>query len=104
MNPIPPISSVPLEGLGTPLQGLAVEAVGFLAIVVITAFAALLWMIRRASEARERLRCPRRHRMALVTFRVASDGTRTDVVRCSLLRGGRETFCDKICMHGAAPA
>jgi hypothetical protein len=104
MNLIPPISSAPIEGLGTPPEGLAVEAVGFLAIVVIVAFAALLWMIRRGSEARERLRCPRRHKVAVVTFRLAGDGTRTDVMRCSLLRRGREKFCDKICMHGAAAA
>jgi hypothetical protein len=104
MNPIPPISSVPIEGLGAPLQGVVLEAVGFLVIVVIVAFAALLLAIRHGSVVRERLRCPQRRKRATVTFRIAGDGTRTDVMRCSLVRGGRESFCGKICLHGAAPA
>jgi len=104
MNPIPPISTIPIEGLGTPLQGLPLEVLGFLSIAVIAACAAVLWMVRHADQVRERLRCPLRLRRATVTFRVAEDGTRTDVVRCSLLRGRREMLCDKVCLRKAAVA
>lgn len=104
MNPIPPVFIIPIEGVGMQLRGVPVEVLGLFAIVGIVAYAAFLWMERHGDEVREGLRCPLHLKRATVTFRVARDGTRTDVVRCSLLRGRRERFCDKVCLRKAAVA
>ena len=57
-------------------------------------------MGRRREHAR--LECPVELRPARVTFGVAGDGSRVDVVKCSLFRG-RPITCSKACV-GIGPA
>lgn len=81
-------------------------------IAVILVFVALatVWVgfalaARRERRGREhrvhvRLRCPVKLRMARVVFRLAPDGTRTDVLGCSLASGRLRT-CGKACLPPA---
>jgi hypothetical protein len=52
-------------------------------------------------HARERLRCPTRHRMAYLTLLRGYDGALVDVVRCSLIGRGKPFTCDKRCLRSA---
>ncbi len=63
----------------------------------------VLWAAKHAYEERRRLRCPASRRMATVRFRIAPDGTRTDVLRCSLLKNETpRAGCRKACLAMAA--
>ena len=75
-----------------PLRLVMLLAIAF----IIGMFAALLWGM--SDQIRERVRCPVMFRMARVTFRLAEDGTKSEVVRCSLLRGRRTIICGKVCV------
>jgi hypothetical protein len=63
----------------------------------------VLWAAKHAYEERRRLRCPASLRMATVLFRIAPDATRTDVLRCSLVKNGIPPGgCAKACLRLAA--
>jgi hypothetical protein len=66
-------------------------------ILVIVGF--ILWAARHAYEERRRVRCPVRHRMARILFRLAPDGVRTDVIRCSLLGEAPASTCGGRCLR-----
>jgi hypothetical protein len=51
-----------------------------------------------ALHGRERLRCPRGHRMAYLTLLRGHDGAIVDVVSCSLMRG-KPFVCGKRCVR-----
>ncbi len=96
MNPIPIGPGVDLTGS---LQLLALLAL----LVVFGGYVLIFWAMGRGSQERVRLRCPVRLRTARVTFELASDGSRADVVGCSIFRGRPAITCGKACL-GAAPA
>jgi hypothetical protein len=77
-----------------PLELVMVATIAALLVV----FGALLWRALR-SVARERARviCPVRLRPAKVGFALAPDGTRADVLRCSVF-GRRPITCGKACL------
>ena len=97
MIPIPHdggIPSVPLFVNGY-LDLLMVLSLVALAVV----FVAMLWAARRP----ERVFCPVRLRRVRVSFRLAPNGARSDVVRCAVF-GRRPITCGKPCvqlMNGA---
>lgn len=95
MNPIPqapiPTGTLFLNGY---LELLAVASI--LVIVGMT-----LWVVRSAIRERVRLMCPVRLRRVRVLFRLAPDGKRADVLRCSVF-GRRPITCGKVCLHHTA--
>ena len=97
MNPIPHGGTLP----NTPLVvNTAPELLQLLAIVsMFVIFGMLLWTsLYAATRERVRLVCPTRLGFARVLFRLAPNGTRRDVIHCSLL--GRGPFsCGKVCLH-----
>ena len=102
MNPLPigPIVDAPA---GLVPDG-HLRLLMLLTIVAVLALSAVfLWAMRRTMRARERLRCPARLSMARVVFSLAPDGSRMDVLKCSLLRGRPVITCGKACL-GAAKA
>jgi hypothetical protein len=104
MAPIP----VPHDG-GIP--SVPMFANGYYELVVLITAAALLtafgmmvmmlWALRNVTRRRERISCPVRLRPARVMFRVAPDGKRTDVLRCSVF-GRRPITCGKACLRPVA--
>jgi len=68
---------------------------------VLVAYAILFSSTRSVRRRRERLFCPVRLRMARVLFRLAPDGSRADVIRCSVF-GRRPITCGKSCMNAPA--
>jgi hypothetical protein len=96
MNPISIGPGVDMTGS---LQFLALVAL----LVVFSGYALIFRAMRHASREQVRLRCPARLRTARVVFELAPDGSRTDVVRCSIFRGRPAITCGKVCL-GATPA
>ena len=102
MNPIPhagvvdPTSAVAFDGYLRIAMLLAILA-------LLIGYAVLVGAIRNAFRRRERLFCPVRLRTARVDFQLSADGTRTDVLRCSIF-GRRPVTCGKVCMAAAAGA
>jgi hypothetical protein len=77
--------------LGTLLLGFAVFAAAFLG-----------WLLVRMTQERitfDTVLCPSRNRVAQVTFRRTWDGTRLDVVHCSLLGRGGPVTCRRQCLR-----
>jgi hypothetical protein len=98
MNPIPHPAMV------DPTAAVAFD--GYLRIAILAllvGYATLVGAIRSAFRRRERLFCPARLRTARVDFQLAGDGSRTDVLRCSIF-GRRPITCGKVCMPAAARA
>ena len=91
------ISDLPLAatGLGT---------MGWLALVLLLGtFALLLYAIRQRGCRRAELTCPADARRATVVFRIAADGSASDVGACSHF-GRRAVDCVKSCLALAARA
>jgi hypothetical protein len=65
---------------------------------LVLVFAVMLWAARSAGRRRELLLCPVRLRRAGVLFRLAPNGARTDVIRCSVF-GRRPITCGKACIQ-----
>ena len=61
-------------------------------------FGMMLWALRRVTRERKRLLCPVRLRSVRVLFRLAPDGARTEVLRCSVF-GRRPITCGQVCLH-----
>jgi hypothetical protein len=94
MFPLPPgglpYASVPIDG--------SVRLLGAVVLVALfAAYAMLLWAIRIGRT--RTVRCPVDGRTARVLFRVAGDGTRVDVDRCSLQ--SIPITCSKRCLATA---
>lgn len=101
MNAIP--FTTPIDGPGMVPDGSQAQLIGLaLLVLLFIGFAVMLWMAGHADQKRARLHCPVHLQQARVTFRVAPDGTRTDVVRCSLFRGRPAITCGKPCLRQAA--
>jgi hypothetical protein len=101
MNPIPPTASVPT----TPfiVDGTFELMLIFTVIAIFGFFGLMLWTACTAGVERTRLLCPKHMRLARVVFRLAPDGRRTDVIRCSE-RGRRRIDCGKACLPQAGAA
>jgi hypothetical protein len=97
MNPMPPIAKAPLWATGYEQPAVLLPA-----FLILLLFAVLLWSAGRPLRERARLRCPARLRAARVSFAVAPDGKRLDVVHCSVF-GRRPITCGKVCLHVAQP-
>ena len=98
MNPIPqaPLPTPPLFVNGY------LELIMLLSIVsLLVIFGMLFWSIRDVTRERLSLFCPVRLRRVRVLFRLAPDGKRTDIVRCSVF-GRRPVTCGKVCLHQPA--
>jgi hypothetical protein len=95
MNPIP---ATPLF-LNGYLDLIAVLAAASLAIL----FGMLLWNVRAVTRERLWIFCPVRLRSVMVLFRLAPNGARSDVLRCSVF-GRRPITCGKVCLHHATSA
>jgi hypothetical protein len=64
---------------------------------------AMLWSaLLRTTRERVRMYCPFQKRMVTLAFRLAPNGQRTDVIRCSALRRRQSTTCGKPCLAPAA--
>ena len=99
MNPIPPgvVPQAPIALDGhLEILTLVVLAALFLALGL------MVWRLWVTNREYVRLFCPTRLRRVLVVFRRASDGTRIDVVGCSVFGHGPIT-CGKVCLHGTWP-
>ena len=94
-----PISIGPGVDMTASLQFLTLLAL----LVVFGMYAFIFWAMRRPPRERMRLHCPARLRTARVVFALDPDGSRTDVVRCSIFRGRPVITCGKVCL-GATPA
>jgi len=95
MNPIP-------IGPGVDLTA-SLQFIGLLALIgLFVTYGVFFWMMARRRE-RTRLHCPVERRSARVVFGLAGDGSRVDVVKCSLFRGRRAITCSKACV-GFGPA
>jgi hypothetical protein len=83
---------------GTTVFGTSLPDAVFL-FVAFAVWVGILWMVVRLMlRDRERVRCPVHGRMARVTFVRAPDGSREDVIDCSLAPGGTRD-CGKRCLH-----
>jgi hypothetical protein len=101
MNPIPhggtiPTAPVFVDGY---LELILVITVASLFVM----FGMLLWNVRDAIRERRWIFCPVRLRVVKVLFRLAPNGERTDVIRCSVF-GRRPLTCGKACLHHGAAA
>jgi len=98
MDVIPPGGLA--NGMHLPFPASHVQiAIALTVLAFLVMYAVLLWRIRSASRKRVALRCPTRDEPATVTFRVADDETRIDVVACSL---PDHRDCDKRCLEVAS--
>jgi hypothetical protein len=101
MNPIPQAGPVPTPVLF--VNGY-LELIMLLSIVsLVVIFGMLFWTIWGVTRERLRLFCPVRLRPVRVLFRLAPDGKRVDILRCSVF-GRRPISCGKVCLHQAARA
>jgi hypothetical protein len=66
---------------------------------IVTMIGFVLWAAKHAYEERRRLRCPVQRRMVKVLFGLAPNGTRTDVLRCAVFKGGAPFDCGKACLR-----
>jgi hypothetical protein len=97
MNPIPQAPpSVPLLPNGFLDLPVLVIIVSLLVL-----FGIGLLSLRSGTRERVRLFCPVRLRRVAVRFRLAPDGRRLDVERCSVF-GRRPITCGKVCLHTGA--
>jgi hypothetical protein len=78
-----------------PVIGLALVVMASVAVMLV----AMLWAARTAYRARARVWCPERGRRARVLFRLAPDGSRADVLRCSVFRRRGAVTCRKACLR-----
>ena len=66
----------------------------------LAAWVVILWVITRLFlRTSERLQCPVKGREATVVFVRAPDGSKDDVVSCSLLEESGSATCEKECLH-----
>jgi hypothetical protein len=98
MNPIP-------SGL-TPSMPLTVNAylevlLALTVVSLVILFAMGLREVRQGYSRRERIACPVRLRRVRVHFRLWPDGTRADVIRCSVF-GRRPITCGEACLDRPA--
>ena len=101
MNPIPPSAPIGPTGAIFPSGGY-LHLIMLLAVVALfVTYGALFWAFFRRTRLRKRLHCPVRLRAADVLFRLAPDGARIDVLRCSVF-GRRPITCGKVCLRPAA--
>ncbi|HJQ83435.1 MAG TPA: hypothetical protein VKA21_05120 [Candidatus Binatia bacterium] len=96
-----------MNSIGQPIPTVPVGLNGYLDLVmlaslatVVVIFALLLWSVRAEVRERIRLFCPVRLRRVRVLFRIAPNGQREDVLRCSVF-GRRPVTCGKVCLHAA---
>ena len=101
MNPIPHGGAIPVA---------PVVFDGYLELILVLTIASLfvmfgmfLWSVRDVVRERRWLFCPIRLRVVMVLFRLAPNGQRTDVIRCSVF-GRRPVTCGKVCLHHRAAA
>ena len=100
MNPIPDGIPIPPASLLFPNGHL--QLIMLLAILALfVTYGGLLWVLPGLTRMRERVRCPVQPRVANVLFQVSRDGTRVDVLRCSVF-GRRPITCGKVCLRPAA--
>ena len=64
-------------------------------------FGLMFWSIRNTLRERIRLLCPLGFHSVRVLFRLAPDGTRQDVLRCSVF-GRHPVTCPKVCLRAPA--
>jgi hypothetical protein len=68
----------------------------------LAAWVVVLWVITRLFlRTRERRECPVKGREATVVFVRAPDGSKDDVVSCSLLEESGSATCEKECLQPA---
>jgi hypothetical protein len=99
MNPIPTPIMPPLALLP---DGWLQLLVLLCMVALLVTYGALLWLPFSLTRLRERVDCPVRLRRAKVLFRLAPDGRRVDVLRCSVF-GRRPVTCGKVCLHKENP-
>jgi hypothetical protein len=100
MNPILHDGAIPT----TPISVSGLDLLLLFTVVSLFAMVAMmLWSVRDMNRERRRLFCPVRLRSVRVLFRLAPNGTRTDVLRCSVF-GRRPITCGKLCLHHPSPA
>jgi hypothetical protein len=100
MNPIP---QAPIPTPALFVNGY-LELIMLLSIVsLLVIFGMFFWSIRHVTRERLSLFCPVRLRRVRVLFRLAPDGKRTDILRCSVF-GRRPVTCGKVCLQQPAHA
>ena len=98
MNPIP---QAPIPGPNLFMNGY-LELIMLLSIAsLVVIFGLLFWSIRNVSREQLSLLCPVRLRRVRVLFRLAPDGKRTDILRCSVF-GRHPVTCGKVCLQRPA--
>jgi hypothetical protein len=74
---------------------------------LVLAMALVAWVVflraatRRLMRSQERVQCPVERRSARIVYVRAPDGSRDEVVSCSLLGEGTPITCDQDCLHPA---
>jgi hypothetical protein len=101
MNPIFPSGAIPATPIF--LNGYMDLIVVLTAAALAIMFGVILWNVRDLTRERKWIFCPVWLRPVRVLFRLAPDGARSDVLRCSVF-GRRPITCGKVCLHHATLA